>query len=242
MSADELCRQHYQRLAERFLDQGIDPAEIAKSQTFMVEDGPTCWVDPAACQPTGAALGFPLPDPAFSALLFQTARSLAEELAPLLEPGMPHFAYVPAAGYHVTLVNYSHFDCTDSKESIVSFEPATFAAIRSYFRSHRHSRPSIRFKGLILTPAGRLIVPGYGVNPDPFAIRAGLATLVPRFCTNLPRTLHIKLGHLLRNLNGPHQRECQRLLEQHGQAIDRIITFAEIYTPFQILQGCFYDE
>ncbi len=242
MTEDEQCRWEYQNLTQQFLEKGFNPAEIIKAVALSYMDGGTCWVDESAFQPTGVALGCPLPDSQFSEQLHRTAKLVAGELAPFFVPGFPVFAFVPSQSYHVTLVNYSHFDCTQVKENIISLDLTAFRLIENYFQTHIHHRPQIQFQGLVLTKAGRLIVPGFAVDRTPFIIRSDLVRLVAQFSTNLPRTLHIKLGHCLRHLDGAVQQECQKIIDRHGRTIDKILPFTDIHTSFSNINGCFLND
>jgi hypothetical protein len=236
---DRMCRCNYTILREEFAEHGIDPGEVIKSRALACNDGTSWWVDKAAFYPTGVALGCSLPDAAFSNILFQATNAVAQAIEPFLQAGQAHFSFVPESGYHVTLVNYSHFDCAETSEQVVLMDTPALCKVKEYFQRVRHPMPRIQFKGLILTRSGRLIVPGYAVDITAFAIRADLAKLNPRFETNLPKTLHIKLGHFLRNLNPGSQDQCLEILDEIGAQIDSTLAFGEVFTPLEVLREIF---
>lgn len=236
---DATCRSSYNNLRNEFLMSGIDRNEVAKSRSLLYDDGTTIWVDKAAFYPTGVALGCPLPDSDFCQHLFAVASLFARKIKSIVSSDESVFSLVPKECYHVTIVNFSHFDCTYHKEDVVALDPLSFVQVQRYFRKTLFPAPRIQFRGLLLTRSGRLIVPGYATNPTAFMVRSELADLVPQFQTNLPNTLHIKLGHILADLPSSSKQRCQHVVDELGDGISTDISFNNIFTPKEILQGVF---
>lgn len=236
---DDLCRSSYRDIRSEFLMSGIDRHGVAKSRALLYDDGTTIWVDKAAYYPTGVALGCPLPDSVFSQQLFAAASLFATKINSLISSDKSSFSLVPKESYHVTIVNFSHFDCAYHKKDIVTLDSLSFAQVRAYFRDVLFPVPRIHFQGLLLTRSGRLIVPGYATNFTAFMVRSELADLVPQFRTNLPKTLHIKLGHVLGTLPPFSEQRCQDVVDGLGGGISADISFKDIFTPMEILQGVF---
>src|ERR1035437_3163876 len=107
---DDRCRSIYRKIARDCRRHGLDHREIFQSVTELSETiGFTTFVRSRAYQPTGVALGCPLPDPQVARLLWRLAKLMDARLKLLFGGPGPHFAFVPAASYHITVWNRSYY-------------------------------------------------------------------------------------------------------------------------------------
>ncbi len=239
---DAACRKCYERIAAAVRRHGIRPDEIAKSRELCrrEEDGFT--VDEVAYKPTGLALGCPLPDPGFDGLLREAAREFADRLDERRVTPGAGFAFVPPPWYHVTVVNYTHFDEVARWDEVVALPESTLRLVEDHLMTAGHPAPRVRFRGLLLTDSGRLLAPGLALNDTIFALRRELVRLQPRFGEHVPPTVHVKLGHMLW-LPGSRGREAVlAIVDQLGRRVDREVTFPALHSPLRDLCGVFGPE
>lgn len=190
----QACRDRYEFLSKEFMLEGFSNQHLELSFfefSELLEN--EMYLKPTAYKPTGLALGCALPSPEFTAFLFNTAKKVAGNLKTYGQ-GSKTFAFVPSDFYHVTIVNYSHFTTNRNIQELTSNE---FRQAAEIVNSMNIEPISIRFRGLIPTRSGTLIVPGFPSTNDFFALRNYIANKIPRLQINLPNTAHIKLGHFL---------------------------------------------
>jgi hypothetical protein len=241
------CAERYLELRAELAESGLDPAEIARSASYsVVEDSVTddsvvedsvvddsvpadrrATLVPSAFAPTGVALGAPMPGD-HGHRLRQAAVEFANAVADEYASTGPVFAFVPTPMLHVTVVNRSHFHDT---AEVTSLAPAEHEAAAAVVRHTVHRPIVVRFRGLILTTGGRLIVPGYPADDGLFRLRRRLVEAVPQLGGRTPVTSHVKLGHLLAR---PTDRALERLTAWLRDADARLavdVTFADLYSP-----------
>lgn len=232
---DVHCRKRYRLLASECRRRGLDTNEVERSSAQLnCRMGVTCHLNEIAYKPTGIALGCPIPDKQFTRRLWYLSRLIEQYLAKLSIGKKPTFAFVPRNWYHTTLVNRTHFDVT----------PASFMLGGDHLLSEEERRSSqavisqtgagpllVQFNGLILTSSGRLIVPGFPADDRLYEMRYRLKNLLPQVLVNVPRTAHIKLGHLLVHLENDQLKTFLNWLALCGQHISARIAFSDLYTP-----------
>jgi len=227
--ADKICRDRYRFLQTEIRQQGLDLVQLARSTTELSQsiDGRR-FLKPSAFAPTGVALGCPLPDPSVTERLWQLAGSVDAQIQELVEQPGPTLAYVPPDHYHITLVNRTHFELS---QTITSMGQAEKAAVRDLLVQGNWGRIEVRFSGLILTHWGRLIVPGFPRVDSLYRLRDAIAETVPELQTNIPNTAHVKLGHLLAPLRGEKLKMLLESIEKLGGQMDLRLAFDDVYTP-----------
>jgi hypothetical protein len=226
---DLACRRRYGELLSEVQEEGLNAGEIEKSKTiYSISEARSCWIKAEAYKPTGVALGCPLPDRKTTFLFWRLSR-LAMQWLGNQTGNSNSFAFVPKDWYHVTIANWSHFDLHRDISEITE----TKVRIVNEVLKTNPSSINIRFAGLLITRAGRLIVPGYPTDGLIFRLRRELVARIPELSINLPVTAHIKLGHLLYPLNHEKSIAFQKWLTGCGKIIDRTVSFSSIHTPIQ---------
>lgn len=226
-SAD--CEQTYAHIRDEFSRRGLDHAAIEEnwSDNCRTSNG-RAWVKVRAYKPTGLALGCPLPDAAYQRRLWQLTSDAAEFLARLAPQPRPMFAHVPPEFYHVTAVNFTHFD---RRIAVRPLGRREFRACQAVIAALRPGAVSLTFRGLLLTRTGRLLVPGHADTPGFFDLRERLLAGVPALRENAPRHAAMKLGHLLAPLDRPQQAAFEDWLEKRAGCAEHRITFTDAHTP-----------
>lgn len=231
---DALCRKRYRVLAAECKIRGLRPREVERSKGELnLRVGDVCYLVEAAYKPTGVALGCPLPDRRFTRKLWRLSR-LAEKFLLRLSPRGPTFAHVPPDWYHTTLVNCTHFD--DSAHSPMRggahlLSDEAWLSARDVTSQVAEGPLAVEFNGLILTSAGRLIVPGFPVNERLYKLRHRLREGVPQLRVNTPRTVHVKVGHVLVDPGKDGLKAFLAWLALCGQHVNARVSFGDLYTP-----------
>ncbi len=234
-SPDALCRRRYRFLASECRRRGLDAREIEESRNRLsFREGSICYLREVAYKPTGIAAGCPLPDRRFTRRLWQFSRLAERYLCALSNTVAPAFAFVPPDFYHVTLNNRTHFDVTkaslmEGSSHMLSDEERRSA--QAIIDATGAGMLRLHFNGLILTPFGRLIVPGFPSDDRLYEIRARLKKDLPQLEVNVPRTAHIKLGHILVHLEGDRLKTFLNWVARCAQHIDARVAFGDLYTP-----------
>jgi hypothetical protein len=232
---DVLCRKRYRILARECRTRGLNTREIEKSRKELnCQIGSICHLDEIAYKPTGIALGCPIPDRQVARRLWHLSRLVEKYMAMIAISKKPTFAFVPPHWYHTTLVNRTHFDTTAASLMVNGDHLLSEKERRTAQTviSQTGSGPiSVQFSGLILTSSGRLIVPGFPSDDRLYEIRYRLTDCLPAVRVHMPRTVHIKLGHILFPLNDDQLRPFLNWLALCGQHINGRLSFGDLYTP-----------
>ena len=233
-----VCSAEYRRLVSDCIRQGLITSAISDSLLRDSKPGGSVrYLKTRAFRPTGVALGCPLPSKRFQASLWRISNELNEHFQSVLRTKQPVLAMVPPECYHVTLVHADHFESHANKSlprRLTAREKQAIEALIAKFRDI----PTISFSGLILTRSGRLIVPGYPIQNTVFLLRLVLADALPTLQTNLPKTAHIKLGHLLVDLDQCRFREFSCWLQVRGRQVNANLRFSDVYTPLGRIGFC----
>jgi hypothetical protein len=183
--------------------------------------------------PTGVALGCPLADRVATRHLRRIAQLCELRLGSLCPVAGPHFAYVPPACYHVTLLNSTHFDvapATNGRDP-ARFGETELAALRSLMSTLSGGPLHLQLHGLVLTPEGRVIARGYAVDDRLFRIRRHLIDACPHLDVNTPVTAHVKLGHVLSPLPTNVLRAFLDWVTECGTHVAAGLVFHDVFTP-----------
>ncbi len=221
--------RYYDGVARECRQAGLVAAEVARSARGLVERSGRGYVlKDIAFKPTGVALGRPLPNASVARLLWGLVQQL-EGLMKILHPRTQRiFGYVPPEWYHVTVVNWTHFERHRRVHNLSSEAQKRAKQVVSEFGAHPLS---IRFAGLVLTRGGRLLVPGYPRDRRLHRIRRRLVECVPEFAEHVPPAAHIKLGHLLVRLPKSELTFLLDFLSLCSGILDRCVVFHNLYTP-----------
>lgn len=230
---DALCRKRYRFLNAECKTRGLRSREVERSLGELnVRVGGTRYLVEAAYKPTGVALGCPLPDGRFARRLWRFSRLAEKFLLELCGRG-PTFAFVPPEWYHTTLVNCAHFDVSGNDPALGGglLSEEAWRTAREVTSEVARGALAVEFGGLILTSAGRLIVPGFPIDGRLYGLRRRLAERIPQARVNTPRTVHVKVGHLLADLRGGELKKFLTWLALCGRHITARVAFGDLYTP-----------
>ena len=224
----KMCRAEYVRLARYVQRWGISPAGVEQSirEFTEIRDG-RAWVRPIAYAPTGVGLGCPLPDRHISRLFWQISRITESQLKCWATPSTPTFAFVPPESYHITVVNRSHYEVSD----VFPMTSDEFSQVRAAVAQLDLGSISILTCGLVLTSSGKLFVKCLPVDDRILALRRYLVSEIPFLRANMPRMIHIKLGHILVPLEKAQTRELIAWLQRLDQQVIGRLAFTDLYTP-----------
>lgn len=225
---DELCRNRYATLACES-QKGLNPSKIntAAQQECQRTDG-RWFLKPEAFLPTGIALGNPVPDMALTERLWRSAQRLEEQIRKEHPETEKAFAFVPPEAYHISVVHHSHFEHSTEITPIPAGEK--YRAQELIFEQ-KIEPIGIRVSGLLLTPEGRLIAPGFPADERFYRLRKLLADNISSLGSFVPNTAHIKLGHLLTPLAGKALQRVLSWLNQQGQSINTQLYFDDLFSP-----------
>lgn len=220
-------RSRYIQLGKELLCQGLDSEQIRESlHELSFRDGDVCYLRPEAYQPTGIALGSPLPSRKFTHLLWRISRLTDKYFASLSGCGETTLALVPKDWYHVTLVNRTHYKLS----SITLMSDKEKRKASEVICENLDDPIRVFFSGLLLTGNGCLIVPGFPCDHQLYELRAKVAKELPALSVNLPNTVHIKLGHLLTNLEDEQLLSVNGWLYRCSLHLNHILSFNDFYT------------
>lgn len=227
------CIDRYRELEEecRFAGVSQNAVNISRKRDSR-KIGPHFYLRVHAFKPTGVALGCPLPDPGFERSLCKLCFSVDHFLAELTGSRRTVFSLVPAAFYHVTLVNRDHFEFKGDNARVQHITRGEKTLINKTVAAATAGRViQIRFSRLLLTTTGRLMVPGYPVDGRLFRLRSMLHDSVASLGCNLPKTAHIKIGHVLTTLSVQETAEFYSWTKQESKCRDSVLSFRDVYTP-----------
>jgi hypothetical protein len=222
----ETCRALYEQIEAGALESGLDPEQVLLSAgRYRERRAGRDFVTPDAYQPTGAALGSPLPDDGVSRRLWLVAEELERFLHGARSDADSWFAFVPAHSYHVTVVNRGHFDTSD----VVSLD----ASMRRRLAGVVHSYPAIALdlEGVAITRQGRVLAKCIPRSDDLASLRQHIVRQIPELAENTPRTAHIKLGHVLLPLTAEETSGLVTFAKSFDAAIRGALLFRDLFTP-----------
>ena len=223
-----ICRKEYIRLEREVKQQGISLEAVETCQKTLVNFQNGRWfLKPIAFLPTGVALGCPLPEKRTQKLFYRVAELTEKWFQSTGDVTFPSFAYVPPQSYHITIVNRSHYEFNDVVP-LTGDEKRTFekAILKLNIR-----KISVVTQGLFLTHTGRLFIKCLALDDEILNLRSFLAESFPQLQTNVPRLVHIKIGHLMKALNKKELVEFYAWLERLGHYTISRLDFSDLYTP-----------
>lgn len=223
-----ICRNEYIRLARELKQKGLSAKEIEAGRTSLVELRDNRWfLKPKAYLPTGVALGCPLPQLQVQKLFYRAASLIDKWLQGKDGPSLPALAYVPPQAYHITIVNRSHYEYNE----VVALTLDEQESIRRVISNLQVGMISVVTSGLFLTHTGRLFVKLLVFDDRILNLRTILSQTYPQLRTNVPKLVHIKIGHLMKALNETDLLSFNVWLQQLGHYTISRIDFTDVYTP-----------
>jgi hypothetical protein len=184
----------YQTMRRELAHKGLDAAQIERSRQELshLVDG-MLYLNREAYLPTGVALGCPLPDDSLTRRLWRLARFMERQLTELSATSGPSIAFVPPQHYHITIVNYTHFESTSS---VVPLKQHEKERVEETLRTAHYSPTAIWLNGIVLTSSGKLLVTGYPCSDFLDSFRKRIVSLIPETKWGVPKGATIKLGHM----------------------------------------------
>ncbi len=223
-----ICRKEYIRLAREVRQKGISPSEIDTCKNTLVEFRDGHWfLKPIAFSPTGVALGCPLPQERALKFFHHAAHLVERWLQNKEGAEVPVFAHVPHGYYHITVVNRSHYEFNE----VIPLTVDEQQLIRKSVMQLKLGPVSVVTDGLFLTHTGRLFVKCLVFDDKILQLRTSLAGSFPQLRTNIPRLVHIKIGHLMTIPGRTQLFELGMFLERLGHHAISRIEFTDLYTP-----------
>jgi len=222
------CSTFYSNVSRKCRLKGLDLEEISRSQRRLgqCKDG-IYYLHPDAFKPTAVALGFPLPDHFFVRRLWRISCLVENYLRRVTNSNKTTFAHVPPDSYHITIVNRTHFD---KHREIFSINKAEKWKSRNAIASLNPGYILLFFNGLIVSREGRVLVCGYTFDNRFFLLRNTLIDRMDIFEEHVPPAAHIKLGHILVNLDQEQLRSLLLYTSVCGEHISRMVLFKDLYT------------
>jgi 2'-5' RNA ligase len=224
--ASRSCRALYEQMEATTLECGLDAEQVLLSAArYRERRAGRDFVTPDAYRPTGAALGSPLPDEGASRRLSSVAEGLERFLRGARANAGSWFAFVPEQSYHVTVVNRGHFDTSD----VISLDASMRAQLASVVRSY----PAITLDldGIAITRQGRVLAKCIPRGDDLALLRARIVGEIPELAENMPRTAHIKLGHVLLPLTAEETSSLVAFAKSFDASIRGALLFRDLFTP-----------
>lgn len=232
---DARCRARYVFLARECRRRGLDAQAARESSSELSRrvDG-TWYLRERAFKPTGIALGCPLPDRGITRRLWRIAQVAAERVARLGKDMRPSFSFVPREWYHMTIVNRSHYTVNHSMTadgSMVSMLEEERRRVEDVVAGCGLGSVAVHLNGMLLTRAGRLIVPGFPADDRLYELRRKLAQEVPQLRVYVPTTFHVKVGHLTAPATAAENDAILRIIDHCGSHVSARLAFRDVYTP-----------
>jgi hypothetical protein len=223
-----ICRNEYIRLAREVAKKGISRDAIETCRTTLVDYQEGKWfLKPTAFLPTGVAMGCPLPQLHLQKLFYRSAELIEKWIRGVDDPTLPVFAYVPPQSYHITIVNRSHYEFN----AVVPLTIDERDKVESVVSKLRIKQVTVATSGFFLTHTGRLFVKCLVLDDAILKLRTTISETYPQFRINIPRLIHIKIGHLMKGLNKQELLEFTVWLERLGHYSISRIDFTDLYTP-----------
>lgn len=231
MDHDHILRKRYKDLAKEYHEFGLNENEVRRSKEDLCFQADNKYIlESITYKPTGVALGHPLPDQDMTENLWEISNSVEQYLRDINHESDKCFAFVPKDSYHITLVNYSHFDCDKNITSITQNE---IEKVRQAISKLNIDSVKIQFNGLIITSSGRLILQGFPTDDRFYRLRQTLYENVTELRVNTPKTAHVKSGHILTQLSLSESESLFQKVVKLGTGVNFSLTFDDVYTPVE---------
>lgn len=222
------CRTEYINLARELDHNGLDLQAIKKTCSCLTDVKQTrSLLRGEAYQPTGLALGSPLPESSQAELLARLACLVEAQLKQYVRSEQPAFAYVPEDWYHITIVNRTHYEFS----AISYLDEDEKQAVEALISKMDLQEIRVAASGLILTASGRLLVKCLPKDNRILQLRAALFHTLPWLQTNMPKMVYIKLGHLMAPLATPQLQSFIAWLTGIERHAICDLVFTDVYTP-----------
>ena len=135
------------------------------------------------------------------------------------------FAFVPAHSYHVTVVNRGHFDTSEVVSLDASMRTRLAGVVRSF------AAITLDLEGLAVTRQGRVLAKCVPRSDELALLRQQIVAQIPELAENMPRTAHIKLGHVLVPLTAEETRNFVEFAQSFDTAMRGALLFRDLFTP-----------
>ena len=222
------CRREYSRLAGQLQRDGLDRAEIEHSRWELADPHTGgYWLKREAYLPTGVALGCPLP-PKITRTLASGSRLIEKWLAQRTGATHPAFICVPQDQCHITVVNRTHYEFSPQYRPLTATE---MCAVADVLRHLSVGVITVLTTGLLLTHGGKLFVKCLPVDYSILTIRDALVDQFPLLRVNVPRIIHMKLGHLAVYLSPDEIDQFLSWLVRIEQDVIARVQFTDVFTP-----------
>jgi hypothetical protein len=222
-----ICREEYARLARELAHLGLSRRWVEDCRNQLVEEREGRWyVKPLAYRPTGVALGCPL-DHGVQNTFYRAACAAERWMQAVGDPSLPALAHVPQDAYHITILNRSHYDINE----VIPMTPEEGKAVAASLRRLAPGMVQVLVTGLQLTHTGRLFARCLPTDDKILELRTRLAELHPELRTNIPRVVHIKIGHLLKPLEQDELDRFSLFMNRLGNSILARLDFTDVYMP-----------
>lgn len=223
-----ICRKEYIRLAREVKQKGISQEAVDTCRETLADLQDRRWfLKPIAFSPTGIALGCPLPQKHIQKLFYRMAELVERWFQSAGEIDIPLFAYVPSHAYHITIVNRSHYEFNEVIPLTMDEKDVFEKAISKL----NIRKISVITNGLFLTHTGRVFVKCLVLDDAILKLRSFLTATYPQLQTNVPRLVHIKIGHLMKVPNEQELMAFNAWLERVGHYSISRLDFTDLYTP-----------
>jgi len=227
-SPDFECRDAYKKIMDKFKQNGLIKSNIERSLNELCEEKENkFYLKPIAYRPTGVVLGCPLSNEYFIEKLWLLSQSFDSFLKSISDNNV-RFAFVPSESYHITIVSHSHFDIDKKIDLITDIDKAK---VNRVIKNNSQGAINIHFKGILLTPEGRLLIPGYPCDNNLYHLRKKLIESIPDLRANIPKVAHIKLGHMLIYVEDEKSKLLLDWIISFEKSISEKLTFEDVYTP-----------
>jgi 2'-5' RNA ligase len=225
---DVECKATYNTIIERFKRNGLIKSNIKRSFSELCEKKENkYYLKSIAFRPTGVVLGCPLNNQNFIQKLWLLSESFDQYLKSISDNNA-RFAFVPSESYHITIVSHSHFDIDKQIDLMTDIDKEK---VNIVIKNNSQGPISIDFKGILLTPEGRLLIPGYPCDNNLYHLRKKLTESVPELRANIPKVAHIKLGHMLIYVENEKSKLLLDWITFFGNTINEKLIFEDVYTP-----------
>ncbi|MBD3344045.1 MAG: hypothetical protein GF401_03175 [Chitinivibrionales bacterium] len=222
------CNDFYSTVSTQSSNTGLKKKEVDRSAgELAVFNKGHYYLHTTAYKPTGLALGFPLPDPDFKENLWNISMEIKRHLRMFSPQSTKLFAHVPPESYHVTIVNRKHFDNNDLVEPLSSSEKDR---AENVIQKLQIGEVAVYFNGFIISNEGRVLVRGYVFDNRLFYLRKKLTEIGNIFKDRIPVGAHIKLGHVLIQLDKHELKTFNQRISYLSEQISALIKFNDCYT------------
>jgi len=228
MSALDLCRATYLKMRRDLRQRGLEERAIRRTCEDLSELKDGRWfLDPKAYDPTGLALGCPLPDRRYVTLVTRLASLADAWVTRRTGSEQPSISYVPPERYHITVVNRSHYRFTE----VTSLDAEEYSRIKPFVSQLGLGAIEVIACGMLLTSSGALLVKCVPADERLLALRCSLSEEFPMLRTNVPPAAHIKIGHLRTRLAADGLVAFEAWLKHLEEHVTRRIVFTDLHSP-----------